>query len=510
MKRMKIKGALLALCVAALLTGNSLDAQATGTKDTAKETAKETASQSPEEKSNDATMKTFSLYEGELSPLFTPDHTEYTIYVLPEVKNIAFDAIPNDSKASIAEANGFSDLSEDESEAILTIEAEDSTKITYNFKIVHTEDPKGDAGIKVEEGTIAIPDSDQVVNGTYPEDILPEGCTQKEYNYKGKLVEAAIYEPADLMMLYLTDANGENGAFYIYYSGSDEFMPFIQLKGSDGKFIFPLQYETGIPIPDGFVDTEFSWEGKTIPAYMISEELYKEADTYTDLETEEETLYQVTKPEEFYLLFALSSDGLRGWYLYDTVEGTYQRYLDVPTNTVTDDSTDTAYLNYKEKSQQRMAVICVLAFVIVVLLVVIMNILLRGKDRRIVDENEEDDDDDESDIEDEEAIEDEDDIAKNMDVNDDSEERDDVEEQSEVFSGSDISVSTEMIEETEMAPGIGLEDSDLLSDSNEQEEDSDNRQKDKEKESEERRKAEIAEGIDDDFEFEFIQIERDR
>ena len=499
MKRMKIKGALLALCVAALLTGNSMDAQATGTKDT----VKATASQSPEEKSNDATMKTFSLYEGSLSPLFTPDQTEYTIYVLPESKNIAFDAIPNDSKASIAEANGFSDLTEEESKAILTIEAADGTKITYNFKIVHTEDPVGEAGIKVEEGTIAIPDSDQVVNGTYPEDILPEGCTQKEYNYKGKLVEAAIYEPADLMMLYLTDANGENGAFYIYYSGSDEFMPFIQIKGSDGKFIFPLQYETGIPIPDGFVDTEFSWEGKTIPAYMVSEELYKEADTYTDLETEEETLYQVTKPEEFYLLFALSSDGLRGWYLYDTVEGTYQRYLDVPTNTVTDDSTDTAYLNYKEKSQQRMAVICVLAFVIVVLLVVIMNILLRGKDRRIVDENEEEDDD-ENDIEDEE------DIAEDMEVNDDPEESDDVEDQSEVVNGSDISVKTESVEENGMASEIGPEDSEELSDRNEQEEDLVNRQENKEEESEEIRKAAITEGIDDDFEFEFIQIERDR
>ena len=496
MKRMKIKGALLALCVAALLTVNSMDAQATGTKDT----AKATESQNPEKKSDDATMKTFSLYEGELSPLFTPDHTEYTIYILPEVKNIAFDAIPNDAKASIAEANGFSDLSEEESEAILTIEAEDSTKITYNFKIVHTEDPKGDAGIKVEEGTIAIPDSDQVVNGTYPEDILPEGCTQKEYNYKGKLVEAAIYEPADLMMLYLTDANGENGAFYIYYSGSDEFMPFIQIKGSDGKFIFPLQYETGIPIPDGFVDTEFSWEGKTIPAYMISEELYKDADTYTDLETEEETLYQVTKPEEFYLLFALSSDGLRGWYLYDTVEGTYQRYLDVPTNTVTDDSTDTAYLNYKEKSQQRMAVICVLAFVIVVLLVIIMNILLRGKDRRVVNEEE---DDGENDMEDEE------DIADDMELKDDPEESDDAEDQSEVFNESDILVETELAEENGMASESELEDSEELSDCNEQKEDLDNRQENKE-EPEEIRKAAITEGIDDDFEFEFIQIERDR
>ena len=330
-------------------------------------------------KSSDVTLKKLTLSKGTFSPAFSPDVLAYTIQVPADVESIAIDAVATSQTAKIVEASGFSDLQNGTNQASIKVKAEDGTTGTYTFEITKTGEAV-ETVAPVSGNTISIENSDLVVNTTFPSEMLPEGCVLHTYTYKEQAVDSAYFEMGNLILLYLSNADGSNGGFYIYYSGSDEFMEFVQIKGIEGKFIFPVQYVTGIPIPDGFVQTTFQWGEQSVDAYMVSEEISANDAGYPVLEdtTEPTVVYNIPAPGEYYLFFAMSSEGNQGWYLYDTTEGTYQRYLEVDTDSVAYD--DTAYLSYKQKSQTRMLIICIISFVVLVLSVVVINMFLKIKE----------------------------------------------------------------------------------------------------------------------------------
>lgn len=99
-------------------------------------------------------------------------------------------------------------------------------------------------------------------------------------------------------------------------------------------------------------------------------------------------------PAEFILLYAIDETGTVGFYLYDTVGETYQRYVAVA-------GTDKETIeHYKNSSRIRLIIIAVLAVIIVVMIFVIVNLLIQGRDS--YDDEDEDDDDDDEDEDDEE------------------------------------------------------------------------------------------------------------
>lgn len=355
--------------------------------------------------SSNADLKLLNLYPGSLTPSFSPDVTDYTF--LLEDNNMAqvgFDVKTDDKNAKVIAMSGFSNLKIGENPAVLTVKAEDGTTKSYRIRItrnqgeVEAEQAEAPAPVS-EEGYIATGQENFVVHSSFSDELLPDGCTKVQYIYKGNYIEAAYFDEGELMLLYASNSDGSNGDFYVYYSGSNEFFGFVPIRSSNGLVVFPVQYPTGIPIPNYFVEASVELDGKAVAGYLVSESAFAEETEYTDMEIEEEeATYVLPDMTDYFLFFGISSNGNKGWYLYDNVENTCQRYVDLTTSTDQNVFDEESYVVYKKKSQQRMIVICVLAFLLIVMFVILLNQFLRIRELRgeYEEEDEEETDQEES------------------------------------------------------------------------------------------------------------------
>lgn len=339
--------------------------------------------------SSNADLKLLNLYPGSLTPSFSPDVTDYAF--LLEDNNMAqvgFDVKTDDRNAKVIAMSGFSNLKVGENLAVLTVKAENGTTKSYRIRItrnqgeVEAEQAEAPAPVS-EEGYIATGQENFVVHSSFSDELLPDGCTKVQYIYKGNYIEAAYFDEGELMLLYASNSDGSNGDFYVYYSGSNEFFGFVPIRSSNGLVVFPVQYPTGIPIPNYFVEASVELDGKAVAGYLVSESAFEEETEYTDMEIEEEeSAYVLPELTDYFLFFGISSNGNKGWYLYDNVENTCQRYLDLTTSTDQNVFDEESYVVYKKKSQQRMVVICVLVFLLIVMFVILLNQFLRIRELR--------------------------------------------------------------------------------------------------------------------------------
>lgn len=240
------------------------------------------------------------------------------------------------------------------------------------------------------------------INLTYPQELLPEGFTQETYNYKGIDVQSAYFAAGNIRLLYLTTGDGTSSDFRIYYDDTDSFLDFLQLSGVGGKFIMPVRYEAQIKIPDNYTGTYLPWENKVIAAYIYTELTGKpvtvpgqEGEAANDEQEEEEEPVKVENLDEdveFYLLYAVNNEGTEGFYLYDIVEGTYQRYVERDTSYELDQS----YFKYKDVAHQRFVIMCVMACLLLIAVFCIINLVMRNRELKAdLGEDDEEDEDDE-------------------------------------------------------------------------------------------------------------------
>lgn len=354
--------------------------------------------------SSNADLKSFKLSPGKLSPEFSANTTEYEFTLNEDMMQVVLKARTKDSDAKIISSSGFANLSIGTNLAVLNVKAADGTMKAYRVSIIK-ESGKNNAvenlvtANKDANGNIPVEGQNLVVNSTIPDNLIPDGCTKVQYVYKNNYVDGALFAKGELMLLYLTDENGNQGDFHIYYSGTDEFVDFVQIKSGDGQFVFPVQYPTGIPVPSGFGEGSIQLSGKTIDAYIMDENTSETE--YSELEEEEEVepAYDIPSTEEYFMFFGISSNGNKGWYLYDTVEKTCQRYLEPAEDSGNGVGSfnNESYVTYKLQSQKRMIVICVLIFIIALLLAVILNLLLKMRNHNDKIEEEEEIDEEEAD-----------------------------------------------------------------------------------------------------------------
>lgn len=353
-------------------------------------------------KSSDADLKKLVIEPGVLTPEFSADVTDYT-FVLEDnnMNQVLLTTKTKSKKAEVIAVSGFTNLKIGDNLAVLTVKAEDGTTKSYHVTITRNQgeveaETVGEAAAVSAEGYIQTGQDNLVVHKEFEDQLLPEGCVKVEYSYKGHYVDAAYFEEGELILLYASLADGSNENFYVYYSGSDEYFKFVPFESSNGLLVFPVQYPTGIPIPNYFIESSIDFNGTVIAGYTVSESLFEEEEEYTDMEIEEEeATYILPEFTEYFLFFGISSDGNKGWYLYDMIENTCQRYLDLTTDVQENIFDEESYVVYKEKSQQRMVAICVLIFIILIFVGITFNQFL--KIRELKSELPDDDDDDDPD-----------------------------------------------------------------------------------------------------------------
>lgn len=131
---------------------------------------------------------------------------------------------------------------------------------------------------------------------------LPDGFTLTQQLIDGGYA-AAAKNSAGLILLYLTDEDGKNGAFYIYDPETKDAYPFVSTKQPQAVYIFLKIPETEEE-PAGYEKKTIRIDGK-----------------------EAEVLAPVGSEEEVYLAYVMNEDGEIGWYRYDAQTGAFCRYV---------------------------------------------------------------------------------------------------------------------------------------------------------------------------------------
>ena len=138
-------------------------------------------------------------------------------------------------------------------------------------------------------------------SGDFSDALVPEGFTKTEMSYEGQNYPAAIQESSGKYIVYLKNPEGAED-FFLYDPDNGIFSPFYQISISTDRFIILLSEDMSKELPTNLQKTSLMIEGKEFPAW------------------------QNIDNAEYYVVYALNSDGKKGFYQYDTIDGTYQRY----------------------------------------------------------------------------------------------------------------------------------------------------------------------------------------
>ena len=238
-----------------------------------------------------------------------------------------------DKSASI----GFTTLSGGNAEIKVTATADDAASPeTATFTLlVDGEDTaallsasaSSDTG--VAPGTIDAGDG-RVVQAVFADEYKPVLFHKETTEYKGQTVECAKFDMGDMILLYTTDASGNDGKFMIYDAAKDEMSEVRMIQGIENRFIIVLSDCEG-PIPEGYTKAVLEWDGQTLTAFMEESVAAGSAAAVDGVD-----------PSDFFLVYAMSSEGNKGWYRYDKNEGTYQRFLNTGASSAEGGSDDSS------------------------------------------------------------------------------------------------------------------------------------------------------------------------
>ena len=224
----------------------------------------------------------------------------------------------------------------------------------------------GDLG--VSPGTIDLSDG-RVIQTVFAEEFKPILFHKETTDYNGQMVECAKFDMGDMTLLYTTDASGADGKFMIYNQSTGTLDEFRMLQGIENRFIIVLADCEG-EIPAGYTKAVLDWNGQTLTAFMEESVAAGSA-----------TAINGVDPADFFLVYAMSSEGNKGWYRYDKNEGTYQRFIPSQAGPATEgelqeeaDETDSEGLldDYIPHNIQSILLIVFVALALILLITVII------------------------------------------------------------------------------------------------------------------------------------------
>lgn len=199
--------------------------------------------------------------------------------------------------------------------ATVMVDGEDTAKINENAR--------EDTGTGIEAGTVATADG-KYVSSVFADEFMPVGFSKTTVTYEEQMVEAAQFDMGGIVLLYVTDADGNNGNFDMYDQTTGELSDFLQISGIENRFIIALKAGPDVSVPDGFTKATLNWNSQTLEAYAYT------GDAGDGGAASGEAVSGGVAPvdiNDFFLIYAISSEGNKGWYMYDQNEGTYQRYV---------------------------------------------------------------------------------------------------------------------------------------------------------------------------------------
>lgn len=262
-------------------------------------------------------------------------------------------------------------------EGTATIEATSSTAYLYSNDTLNLT--LGTSEVKIEGGTpvtedqadkknssgsgpeVTVDGKTYIVNENFSEAAVPNGFTATDAELDGKSTKAMVQETSGQYMYYLDDGTG-NSDYFLYSTEDGSFTPTEVVDVNTGVTIFLMNHEDKEGLPSDYKETTTSVSGKEFTAWN-----------------------NVSDPE-YYLVYALSSNGTTGYYQYDTTEGTYQRYIvaaavkEKTSNTLTD-----KILGFAKGHM--VLIMCVIwgVFLLFLILIIILSVKLSHRNQELDD-----------------------------------------------------------------------------------------------------------------------------
>ena len=234
-------------------------------------------------------LSALQVYPGTLSPVFSTDTTSYTVTVPADTKEVTISASAASSKATVS-VSGGKDLKLGPNEAKVIVVAESGASRVYNLTIMCGEAEK-----------IQIGGKENTINENFTDEQIPIGFSRKQVTYNDRQYEAIINASGNLALINLQA--GENTSFYIYNQETQEFYDFVQITFAEGKYIIPLPLNKEIAEFAEYETVTLQVQNKNISAWKLD--------------------------DEFSIAYVMNEGGEESLYKYDSVDGTFQRYVDI-------------------------------------------------------------------------------------------------------------------------------------------------------------------------------------
>ncbi|MGN1167985.1 MAG: cohesin domain-containing protein [Lachnospiraceae bacterium] len=195
------------------------------------------------------------------------------------------------SDSTVASDSG-AELTFDYGNSTVTIGAGDPSKIKKSDD--ETEATSEDMEVEVNGETYTLTDN-------FSDGDIPNGYQRTQVELEGQQRQMVANENSGITLAYLIGNN--IGDFFVYNTDDATFSPYEELSISDTTSIVLMSDTSQVNLPESYIEAEYTIDEKTFP------------------------VWQDTSDEECYILYAVNSNnGESGYYKYDTLENTYQRF----------------------------------------------------------------------------------------------------------------------------------------------------------------------------------------
>lgn len=318
--------------------------------------------------SSNANLKSLRVSAGTLTPAFSKNVTSYNITIGPDVEQLTVGATTEDSGASV-EVQGSKTMKFGENTRIVVVTAPNGTTKKYTLNITKLEQ---DVTSKPEENTakpeLAV-DGEMLYVANVDETMAIAGFNVVDYNFKGTNVKALTNAQNGIILLNLLDINDFSKGLFVYDAATDAAHKFEYITTASNMYVI-VQKGDDVSIPAGFKESVAQINGN------------------------ETVVYVTDSNSEVYLVYACFNDAEPGFYVYDTVEKTMQRYFggfdSADTLAPTEDPDEKNVLEQILENKNNRLILIGVALVIGVVVLVLIIVLLVKTSK--LDDDQDDDD----------------------------------------------------------------------------------------------------------------------
>ena len=230
-----------------------------------------------------------------------------------------------------------------------------------------TEDQSENSKTAAADGPVVkVNGKKYVVGSEFSEELIPDGFKKGEMTFEGSKYTVITQEASGINAMYLTEKSSGDSDFFLYNSDDGSFSPFEEVEIAKDRYIIPLMNDGKLKLSSRYQKTTLTLNGK-------------EFDTWQD-----------TKDAEYYIVYALNSDGEKTTYRYDTTDGTYQKYSPESQGTTSGNKNNGKglwgkILNFVEEFLDIVVIIAIALFLLVLLMFIVTAIKLRHRDLELDD-----------------------------------------------------------------------------------------------------------------------------